>query len=135
MFRSPRRQAVADQVLAVLASTGGFPVSTGQVCHRLGDRLVHLPRPPATPLPPRPACWPPDLVDPNERTQGRCVRCECWHRSPIWRAWTADDIRPMLTRMAAAEVVERIVADGGRAHYWRHTTAAVELADPWEDNR
>ena len=126
LFRSVRRRALADQVLAVLAGAGGFPVSTRKVAEHLGDRLVALSVPPA-PLPPRPGCWPEDFEDPGERTEGRCVRCGVWHRSPVWRRWTPEDVRPLLAGLATAGEIERVVVEACRTHYWRHTAPQVEV--------
>ena len=125
MFRSYRRRALADQVLALLGSTGGFPLSTRQIAAQLGDHLVATPAPPR-PLPPRPGCWPEDMDDPEDRTESRCVRCGCWHRQPVWRRWTPEDIRPLLVHLAEAGVVERVVLEGWRQHYWR--TSGVDAA-------
>ncbi|MGH9209867.1 MAG: hypothetical protein ACRD2C_04205 [Acidimicrobiales bacterium] len=122
-FRSYRRRALADQVLALLGSTGGFPVSTRQVAEQLGDHLVAGS---PMPLPQRPVCWPEGLDDPGDRTESRCVRCGCWHRQPVWRRWTPEDVRPLLARLAEVGLVERVVVDGWRQHYWRHTDTTVD---------
>jgi hypothetical protein len=126
LFRTPARQALADQVLATLASSDGFPLSTGQLTEALGVHLVTVRPTPEPPLPPRPACWPQDLEDPGTRAEGRCVRCRAWHRGPVWQAFTPDEIRSILARLATAGTVERVVLEGWRSHYWRHTAVEVD---------
>lgn len=131
-MRSARRVAASDQVLAVLRTAGGFPLSTRQLADELGERLVSRPVPVAA-LSPRPSCWPDELGDPEDRTERPCVRCGCWHRQPVWQAWCSDEVRVLLGRLEAAGTVERVVLDGARAHYWR-SSGPVEPAAEGENS-
>lgn len=124
---SPHRQALTDQIVAVLRGADGFPLSTGDVAKALGDRLVTFSwnRPPR-PLP-RPQCWPDDVIDDGNRSNTWCVRCRRGHQQPVWRTYGAEDVRSLLNRLARDGEVEKVVLDGQRQHYWRRDDSDCEM--------
>jgi hypothetical protein len=115
---APRREALADQIVAILREADGFPQSTGDIARQLGDRLHSWPHH-QPPLGPRPPCWPDEHDDQGLTGQAWCNRCNGFHRPPVWRRWDANDIRPILNRLAAQGQAEKVVLDGMRHHYWR----------------
>lgn len=87
-----------DAILAVLRDAEGFPLSTGQIARALGMKQIGHD-------------W--------RGGQSPCHRCGRWHAPPVWREVDAQDIRGLLNRMAKAELVEKIVLESQRHHYWR----------------
>ena len=91
---SSKTVALQDQMLAILRDTDGFPLSTGDIAKQMGTKTV-------------------------ER-RGWCRSCGHAHvcrlaQDPI----CAEDIRPVLVRMDRDGVIEKIVVEGHRKHYWR----------------
>lgn len=111
------RQALADQAVAVLRGANGFPMSTGAIATALGGRLVGFDA--RKEVGRRPPCWPDDLEDPGLDGTWSCARCGVFHRPPVWRKYQAEDVRPLLNRLAREGQIEKVVLDNTRDHYWR----------------
>lgn len=137
-----KARAVADQLVAVLRAADGFPISTADAAHALGERFV-LPR--SWIVEYRPSCWPADYVeeapkdgwfdddDEDRRRRGArcwamqesfCDRCRGFHREPVWQRYEADNVRGALNRLAAEGEIEKVVVDGTAHHFWRASTEA-----------
>jgi hypothetical protein len=124
---SAHRQALADQCVAILRDADGFPLSTHEIATKLGDRLVTFSWADKRPVPPRPACWPPDIDGDIVHDSAWCHRCGTRHRQPVWRDYDGQDIRGLLNRLAKSGEVEKVAFDGIRQHYWRREDTDAEV--------
>jgi hypothetical protein len=116
----PDRQALADQILAILRDEDGFPMSTGDVAARLPMKLILRQRPLRVDRP-RPECWPDDVVDYGDGGPSPCDRCGIWHITPVWRYRQAEDIRSLLNKLDRDGLVEKLSFPDvfPRRDYWR----------------
>lgn len=92
-------------------------MSTAAIAGALGGHLIGFTARKAVNQ--RPPCWPDDLEDPGLEGSWGCDRCARFHRPPVWRSYRAEDVRPLLDRLARQGQVEKIVLDATRNHYWR----------------